>query len=237
MFVSEVFKTVQGEGNYCGFPSIFFRVSGCNLRCQFQNEDGVTNLCDAFFTSWEPEGIEMSVNDAASQIIDLATELIDHVVITGGEPFIFEKELEQLCAILKEHNKFITIETNATRFHYVKADFISMSPKLSSSTPIVGTWSEKHEKRRINKEVIHSFLGSYACQIKFVVARSSDLDEILQLKEELSLPRNKIVLMAEGISSEEIRAKQNWILEICKKYGFRYSDRLHIHAWNNKRGT
>ena len=237
MFVSEIFRTIQGEGLYSGFPSIFLRTSGCNLRCQFQNEEGITNLCDAFFTSWVPEGEEMSVNEVLNKIKEQATELIDHVVITGGEPFLFANELEQLCVRLKEHNKFITIETNATRFHYIKADFISMSPKLSSSTPIEGTWSTKHERRRINKDVIHSFLGSYNCQIKFVVSRKSDLEEILELKEQLSLPRTKIVLMCEGINSEEIRSKQNWVLEICKEYGFRYSDRLHIHAWNNQRGT
>ena len=104
MFVSEIFKTVQGEGNYCGFPSIFFRVSGCNLRCQFQNEDGVTNLCDSDYTSWNPEGSEMSVLESVEAITQLDPNC-DHVVITGGEPFIFEKELEQLCAILKESGR------------------------------------------------------------------------------------------------------------------------------------
>ena len=237
MFVSEIFRTVQGEGAFTGYPSIFFRTSGCNLRCQFQGEDGVTNLCDTPYTSWNPEGEEMSVTQAAEKIIYEATGRIDHVVITGGEPFLFADELEQLCIILKEHNKVITIETNATIYKYVKADLISMSPKLASSTPIVGTWTEKHEKRRINKEVIHSFLGSHRCQIKFVYSRKSDLDEIWKLEQELSLPRNKIVLMPEGITQKEIKSKQKELLEICRDHGYRYSDRLHVRIYGNRRGV
>lgn len=237
MFVSEIFRTVQGEGAFTGHPSVFFRTSGCNLRCQFQDEDGVTNLCDTPYTSWNPEGEEMSVLEAAKEIIYKATARIDHVVITGGEPFLFADELEQLCAILKDHNKVITIETNATIYKYVKADLISMSPKLASSTPIKGTWSKKHEKRRINKEVIHSFLGSHRCQIKFVVARKSDLDEIWKLEQELSLPRNKIVLMPEGITKKEIISKQKWLVETCRDMGYTYSDRLHVRIYGNLRGV
>ena len=236
MFVSEIFKTVQGEGLYTGYPSVFFRTSGCNLRCQFQSEKGITNLCDTWYTSWEPEGTEMSVLECAKEIIHLGVNC-DHVVITGGEPFVFAKELAELCSILKEHNKFITIETNATIYEGIKADFISMSPKLASSTPIVGPWTEKHEQRRINKEVIQSFLGSYQCQLKFVIARASDLKEIEHLEKELSLPRTKIVLMAEGISRDQIRQKQGWLIEYCRDNNYRYSDRLHVQVWGNRRGV
>ena len=236
MFVSEIFKTVQGEGQFAGYPSIFFRTSGCNLRCQFQSDDGVTNLCDTPYTSWEVEGTEMSVLECAREIVHLGVNC-DHVVITGGEPFLFAKELDQLCLILKEHNKFITVETNATIYSNIKADLISMSPKLSSSTPIVGTWTEKHEKRRINKEVIHKFLGSHQCQIKFVVSRERDLEEIWQLIEDLSLPRTKVILMPEGITKEEIRSKQKWLLEYCRDLNLRYSDRLHVQIYDNLRGV
>ena len=236
MFVSEIFKTIQGEGQLLGKPSIFFRTSGCNLRCQFQNDQGVTNLCDTPYTSWTVEGTEMSVLECAKEIVHLGVNC-DHVVITGGEPFLFAKELEQLCLILKEHNKIITIETNSTIYHNVKADLISMSPKLASSTPVIGTWSEKHKKRRINKKVIHKFLTSHQCQIKFVVSRERDLEEIQQLEQELSLPKTKIILMPEGITPEEISEKETWLVEYCRDNGYTYSDRLHIRIWGNKRGV
>src|SRR5277367_4250376 len=77
MRIAEIFYSVQGEGSLVGVPSIFVRTSGCNLRCSW---------CDTPYTSWNPEGAEMSVDE----ILNRASEFggARHVVLTGGEPMI-----------------------------------------------------------------------------------------------------------------------------------------------------
>jgi 7-carboxy-7-deazaguanine synthase len=55
--ISELFYSIQGEGKLMGMPSVFVRVSGCNLRCTW---------CDTPYTSWEPQGEEMTVAGAMS---------------------------------------------------------------------------------------------------------------------------------------------------------------------------
>ena len=59
MKIAELFYSIQGEGSLVGVPSFFIRTSGCNLRCAW---------CDTPYASWQPEGVEMSVE----QIVDEA---------------------------------------------------------------------------------------------------------------------------------------------------------------------
>src|SRR5580692_3464109 len=77
MRISEIFYSVQGEGILAGVPSVFVRTTGCNLRCSW---------CDTPYTSWKPEGAEMSHNAILQRVAEFPAAR--HVVITGGEPMI-----------------------------------------------------------------------------------------------------------------------------------------------------
>ncbi len=144
MKYSELFYTIQGEGMLIGVPSVFFRMSYCNLRCIW---------CDTPYTSWEPEDKHISVNKVVKEITKYNCR---HVVITGGEPFIQTKELVDLCHELNEGGYHITIETNATVYADVSAHLISMSPKLRNSNPKPDNrYFEMHERERIHTDVIH----------------------------------------------------------------------------------
>ncbi|MDY7081910.1 MAG: 7-carboxy-7-deazaguanine synthase QueE, partial [Halobacteria archaeon] len=142
--------------------------SGCNLRCSW---------CDSAYTSWNPEGDEMEVDE----VVDEAEEYgASHTVVTGGEPFL-QPKLPELCSRLKEGGDHITVETNATVYEDVEADLISMSPKLSNSTPDADEyekWSEIHERERLNFDTIEKFIDNYDYQLKFVVADEDDVEEI-----------------------------------------------------------
>ena len=226
MKYSEIFYSIQGERQLIGYPSVFFRTSYCNLRCIW---------CDTPYTSWEPEDKDISVEDAVDAIL---AHNCKQVVITGGEPFMQPKDLTILCHRLRQNGKHITIETNGTLFERVEADLLSISPKLENSNPSeFNHHFKQHQRNRINQEVLRQFLDYYNCQLKFVVETERDLFEIHQLETEMQIPTSIIVLMPQGITNDQIQERQNWVVETCKKYGYRYSPRLHVDIWGDTRGT
>jgi len=222
---SETFHSIQGEGKLVGTPSVFFRTSFCNLRCVW---------CDTPYTSWEPEDRDMSVAAAAEAILGYDCR---HVVITGGEPFIQGRELVDLCERLANAGKHVTIETNATVYEPAPAALISMSPKLSNSTPLGDPWEARHDERRLDVGVIRAFLDGYACQVKFVVDTPGDIAEVLGVQAAADIPSEDVVLMPQGLTSEETRPRMEWLAGECVKHGFRLSPRMHVDIWGSRRGV
>jgi organic radical activating enzyme len=116
--IHSIFRTIQGEGPFTGYPAIFIRLAGCNLQCQ---------LCDTDYTSqrqlFEP-----------THIVDTIKSLCDGfniklIVITGGEPF--RQDITELCKLLHKSKYIIQIETNGTLeipntlINYIKETTIS----------------------------------------------------------------------------------------------------------------
>jgi 7-carboxy-7-deazaguanine synthase len=85
--------------------------------------------------------------------------------------------------------------------------------------------------------VLARLIGSYEHQLKFVVADPKDMDEILSLLHQLAADRSNVILMPEGIEPEILRERSQWLAEICKREGFRFSPRLHVDLYGNTRGT
>jgi len=61
--------------------------------------------------------------------------------------------------------------------------------------------------------------------------------EVLELVRVLDAAAGKVVLMPEGIDAGVLRERGVWLAEICKREGFRFSPRLHVELWGNRRGT
>ena len=231
MLISETFYSVQGEGSLVGVPSVFVRTSGCNLRCTW---------CDTPYASWNPEGTEMSV---AEILAIVQREPTRYVVVTGGEPMV-AKGMPEFLTQLRAAGKHITIETAGTIAPQgVACDLASISPKLAHSTPSEAkagkAWSEKHERLRLQPEVLHSWCSSYDYQLKFVVSTEADVEEVRAVVASIGVPvpPEKILLMPEGITQEALHSRQAWLVDVCKRTGWRYSPRLHIDLFGNKRGT
>jgi 7-carboxy-7-deazaguanine synthase len=229
MRVSEIFHSIQGEGLLTGIPSIFIRTSGCNLRCHW---------CDTPYASWKPEGPEMSIEEILKKLTEWNC---DHVVLTGGEPMI-TPDLPELATALKKQKKHITIETAGTIFpNGIPCDLASISPKLSNSTPppeLDPAWAKKHEATRLQPEVISEWIRKYPFQLKFVVSSELDLAEIKQLLSRLPpVPLHQILLMPEGIDVKTLATRSPWLVEICKREGFRFCPRLQIELFGHTRGT
>lgn len=223
MKIAEIFYSIQGEGSLIGMPSVFVRTSGCNLRCSW---------CDTPYTSWQPEGGERTVDEIVNEVQQYPAR---HVVVTGGEPMI-APGIVHLTERLREHRLHITIETAGTVFVPVACDLMSISPKLANSTPD-GRWGAQHDRLRFQADVLRSLMAGYDYQLKFVVAQREDLDEIHRILEEIHADRRKVILMAEGIEPSVLRERGIWLAELAKTEGFRFTPRLHVELWGNRRGV
>src|SRR5580704_16711671 len=224
MKISEIFYSIQGEGMLLGVPSVFVRTSGCNLRCTW---------CDTPYTSWNPEGEDLAIDEivARAKLYGAA-----HAVVTGGEPMIADGIVD-LTQALDMH---VTVETAGTVYKPVKCDLMSISPKLASSTPIDrdgGRWAAQHDRLRYQPEVLKRLIGEFAYQLKFVVTAPADLQEIGRIVEVSGADRDRVVLMAEGTDAATLADRGRWIAEISKREGFRFSPRLHVDLWGNRRGV
>jgi 7-carboxy-7-deazaguanine synthase len=228
MRISEIFYSIQGEGRLSGVPSAFIRTSGCNLRCVW---------CDTPYTSWSPDGKEMTLEEILHAIESYP---LRHVVLTGGEPLL-SHEIEDLSVKLKDAGAHVTIETAATIFKPVSCDLVSMSPKLSNSTPWQkqnGRFATMHEQHRLNYNVVQQFIDSYDYQLKFVVDREQDFAEVRQIVEALkNVDTSRVLIMAQARNRRQLHQKSRWIVELCKEFGYGYSPRLHIELYGNRRGV
>jgi len=229
MQIAEIFHSIQGEGLLAGVPSVFVRTSGCNLRCDW---------CDTPYASWNPEGTDISLSEIVNRISEWNC---NHFVLTGGEPLI-APDLPELATVLKKKGSHITIETAGTLPpNGIPCDLASISPKLSNSTPSSerdAAWAKKHEATRLRPEVIAEWIRNYDFQLKFVVSTENDLAEIKDLLSRLpSVPLDRILLMPEGINVKTLAARSPWLVETCKREGFRFCPRLHIELFGHLRGT
>jgi 7-carboxy-7-deazaguanine synthase len=225
--ISEIFYSIQGEGVLAGTPSVFVRSSGCNLRCAW---------CDTPYASWQPEGEELALEEILARV---ARYRAHYVVVTGGEPMI-APEIVPLTEALRQMRLHVTVETAGTVFEAVDCHLISLSPKLSNSTPFEregGRWAAQHDRLRSRPEVLKRFMAVYEYQLKFVVAEEDDILEIKALVTRLQANPQRVVLIPEGTDAEVLRERAAWIVELCKQEGYRFSPRLHIDLYGNRRGV
>jgi len=261
MRIAEIFRSIQGEGRLTGVESVFVRASGCNLRCRF---------CDTPYASWTPEGEDLSVDEILVRIDRLrqsepplflsASNLkprpvvaergattgrgfmfgeVRHIVLTGGEPMLFA-ELIPLCCRLRDDGWHITIETSGTLYLPVACDLMSISPKLSNSTPPPdwdARWTWRHTISRHAPEVIRRLLAQYDCQLKFVVDRPEDCREVEEYLAELpEIERTRVMLMPQGNDAKNLAEKALWLEPHCAQRGFTYCPRQQIEWFGAERG-
>lgn len=144
--VHSIFKTIQGEGPFCGTPCVFIRLAGCNLQCP---------ACDTDYTS---NRYVMTPDQIASSVTDLQGKLFPMlVVITGGEPF--RQHIGELVDKLVRRGHYVQIESNGTMNPPVfpwnkdtsqrRGAYIVISPKTGK---------------------INTLAEAAACALKYVVA-------------------------------------------------------------------
>lgn len=239
-----VFYTVQGEGLSTGLPAVFMRLQFCNLMCTW---------CDAFYTwnrdveeFWK-ESEDVTFKEAKRRLEKAwGCERTDikRVVFTGGEPLLQRKQLDQLIDLIPDWK--IEFETNGTvmptekmlklakhSLEINKKDHTAtyFEPQIQfNCSPKLGH-SKNRDKLRIKPEVLQA-LNKVNTTFKFVVMSPEDLDEIERdFVKPYGLDINKIAVMPQGVSVEEIDMNLANIIEAVKKKGYRVFTRLHVQIW------
>ena len=135
--INEIFATLQGEATYTGTPSVFIRLQGCNVGCPWCDTKHTWKLdaADKIEFNYLTAKIEDKnswAQASVEQIIEFIQDnfpQIKHIVITGGEPAMYN--LLPLCNALEELGKDIQIETSGTEeFQISKNTWVSLSPKI-----------------------------------------------------------------------------------------------------------
>lgn len=210
MQISEIFYSIQGEGPNIGKPSIFLRLQGCHLRCVW---------CDSKFTWDFKSGKKMTTEEVIKELKKYPGK---NLVITGGEPLIQQSALKELLEKIGK-NYYVEMETSgslkSTLDKYINQ--YNCSPKTGNS-----------KNKKIHLEKFPAEKTIY----KFIIDKKEDLEEIEELIKKYRLPKDKILLMPQGIKKSELQKKSKWLIEICKEKNYRFSPRLHINIYSNQRG-
>ncbi len=140
--ISEIFKSIQGEGTYQGIPQVFVRFFGCNLECSF---------CDTPLDSYQ----EMSIQEVLDKIYSYCD--YHSITFTGGEPLLQVEFLIELAKELKKRGKVTHLETNGTLYEELEEvieyiDIIAMDFKLPSSTNSKAYWNEHGQFLRVARQ-------------------------------------------------------------------------------------
>lgn len=231
----EIFASLQGEGPSVGKPSVFVRLSRCNLACVW---------CDTAYT-WRFSGdnrphrddlaFERSANQIALDEADVAARIAalggSRLVVTGGEPLLQGAALARMIALLPPMH--IEVETNGSVAPPPALDALidqyNVSPKLAHS----GNPAELAQP----PERLAAWAAHPRAWFKFVVAAPEDLAEVLAIQRDHALASPRIFLMPEGRDSATVRERARWLADICSRNEFNLSDRLHIHLYGDTRGT
>lgn len=248
LFLSDdfVFYTLEGEGRYIGYPSVFMRLSMCNLTCiGFKSADAPFG-CDSY-VSWSKK------NKMTFEEIALLFEKNGYheklqqgaiLKLTGGEPFIQQKNLLEFVKFIRARwfypsdeffegsTLYIDFETNGTImpdpewFNLDAVVTFTTSPKLSNNGDPV--------EKRFKPEVLRFLVERSAC-FKFVARTEEDLTEVLENyvnNPDVGLPSALVWIMPMCGSRKELIEIAPAVAEICKKYCFKFSNRMHLQVWD-----
>lgn len=231
LLVSEIFDSIQGEGPWNGVPSTFLRLSGCPLRCVW---------CDTPYASHRPEGEQYTLEALGEK---LAQNYLRHVVLTGGEPFMFP-EFPELIELLRSGGHVVTVETSGVIYRESSADLIVLSPKLQNSdpTPQEGFSDqevERHGRLRNDCSSLSHFANcSNEKALKFVVENDVDLEEVRAIRDLFpKIPNEMVFLMPQARRSDALAELSKQVARWCSATGWRLGTRLQVQLWDDQRGV
>ncbi|HTP40164.1 MAG TPA: 7-carboxy-7-deazaguanine synthase QueE [Steroidobacteraceae bacterium] len=207
--LTEIFHSLQGEADAVGWPTVFVRLTGCPLRCQF---------CDTAYAFhggewWELEAILARVAEFGAQ----------RVCVTGGEP-LAQKACIELLAALCDAGYEVSLETSGA------LPVADVDPRVHRVVD-VKTPGSGEEARNLYPQLAQ--LGERD-QIKFVICDRADYDWARAKLRELALPRRAQVLFSPSHDQLPARELADWLL--ADRLPVRFQIQLHKVLWGNEPG-
>lgn len=231
----EIFHTLQGEA--VGLPALVVRTSECNLRCVWCDVPNTWNWDtiaenhhkDDRQFSREIEQATMPVTELVDRILEFDTE---RLILTGGEPMMQQAQLTEALYLLKEIKPSLLarVETNGTilpRSFTVEGcetgmaalvDQWDISPKLSSSL--------NSPARALRENTLKMFAGLDGSRFKFVVGNDRDMSEAVATVNTIGIPREKVWIMPQGRTVEEVYAHLEHLAIFCRQEGLNLAERF-----------
>jgi len=235
----KVFYTLEGEGKYIGQPSVFMRMSMCNLTCQGFKSESSPYGCDSY-VSWSVKNklvFEEIAKLFEAERYDLKLRAGAILKYTGGEPLIQQKALLDFTRFITERWGFsprIDFETNATLLPLPEwsEDYcatFTTSPKLSTN----GDPEDKRYKPEVIEWHARNAYSDCGSTFKFVV---KDEQDILEIYEKYLTPfkiekRHVWIMPMCGSREEHIEIAPK-VAELAKEHNFNFSPRLHLLLWD-----
>ena len=219
ILVNEIFESIDGEGYHAGFPTVFFRVVGCNLRCSW---------CDSKYTfEAEKESKWMSVKEAVDAVD--AFEL-EHITITGGEPLLEENKewMTEFIRVLLLSGYEVDVETNGSiDYSYWKEMF------GTNNFVIIADW--KAPSSKMNKFMLESNLAVLGeGDIIKIVVTDSDFEEV----EKILASNTEATIYVSPVFGQVTMEKIPEFVLQHKHSNIRCQIQMHKVFWNpDKRGV
>ena len=204
LFVTEIFKSIQGESTFIGLPCIFVRLSGCNLRCRY---------CDTKYAYRGGTGMEISEIVRAAKLFGIPL-----VEITGGEPLL-QEETPALARALLRNGYRVMVETNGSLD-------ISRLPN-----GVIRIMDVKCPSSGQSRRMLWSNIGrlQQSDQVKFVMANRRDYGWAKSVMEQNRLPRKCPVLFSPVWGRLDPAQLASWMVK--DKAPPRLQVRLHKVLW------
>ncbi|MCY4641907.1 MAG: 7-carboxy-7-deazaguanine synthase QueE [Gammaproteobacteria bacterium] len=206
---TEIFCSIQGESTSIGIPTVFIRLTGCPLRCQY---------CDTAYAF--TGGKWMSIGEIEAEVTE---SNLRHVTVTGGEP-LAQRNCLELLSSLCDQNYIVSLETSGA------LDVSSVDPRVTKVMDIKTPASGESEKNRW--ENIKYLCGQD--QVKFVLCGRSDYVWAKNIIQEHQLLNRCEVLFSPSFDELDSRKLAEWVLE--DSLPVRFQLQLHKLLWGNERG-
>lgn len=210
LFVTEIFKSLQGEGSRSGLPTVFIRLSGCPLRCTW---------CDTVYSF--TKGEKMSIAEILQKVESFE---IKEICVTGGEP-LAQKNVFFLLKILCDKGLSVSLETSGA------LSIKNVDPRVANildfKAPDSGESAKNHWENL-------KFLKKERDEIKIIIASRTDFEwAVSEIENRQILPIVPIIFSAAAPLLEP-QTLADWILSIKKP--IRLQLQLHKILWNDARG-
>ena len=207
--LTEIFLSLQGEARDAGWPTVFVRLTGCPLRCQY---------CD---TAYAFHGGEWWDIDAI--LAEVAQHGVRHVCVTGGEP-LAQKRVVGLLRRLCDAGYAVSLETSGA------VDISDVDPRVSRVVDIKTPGSDEVARNRWDNLPL---LAPHD-QVKFVICSRDDYEWARDVVAEHGLQDRCEVLFSPSFAQVDPRALADWI--VADRLPVRFQLQLHKLLWNDEPG-